>query len=360
MWRIGKSVKGKDNDMKKSLFLAGLAVISASVCGMNLDSSGGVSGDGNNKRSFSQLKDGSEESQAKRSRIVENKEHCNFFKKGGRTIRAYAKVFLKILDLEKKAAVTKPLELPYDELQLNLFRLLSPRTIRYIYSDIDGNSSQKKGMTENDIELLQSVLSKEGFKLSTDLVKTLSSDTAKSIVQDIQLEQSKKKGKKQEVSLYFKEVSLNTFDKVGSILSAIIKETDLVDSGNVLRLLFFYKNRTQISSADLEEMWNRQKNSVFGEVRDFCEHLAESSLFSYAYTRGNANIVKYMLKHGADINKSNGGSKWPSTPLFWACENGNLDLVKYLVKHGANVNKQSEFTTPLFWACRSGNLDLAV
>ena len=47
-------------------------------------------------------------------------------------------------------------------------------------------------------------------------------------------------------------------------------------------------------------------------------------------------LVRYLVEHGADINKEN----WVGeTPLFKACECGNEDLVSYLIEHGADVNK---------------------
>ncbi|ORX65883.1 ankyrin, partial [Anaeromyces robustus] len=54
---------------------------------------------------------------------------------------------------------------------------------------------------------------------------------------------------------------------------------------------------------------------------------------------GNEDLVKYLIEHGADINKENEDGK---TPLFWACESGNEDLVKYLIDLGADINKENE------------------
>ncbi|KAL6605118.1 hypothetical protein U3516DRAFT_758083 [Neocallimastix sp. 'constans'] len=45
---------------------------------------------------------------------------------------------------------------------------------------------------------------------------------------------------------------------------------------------------------------------------------------------GNGNLVKYLVEHGADINKE--------IPQFRAIKRGNENLIKYLVEHGADIN----------------------
>jgi len=55
----------------------------------------------------------------------------------------------------------------------------------------------------------------------------------------------------------------------------------------------------------------------------------------------------YSFNHYEDKKKVLG------TPLIIACKYGNLDLVKYLIKHGANVNEEMEDgNTALIVACR--------
>lgn len=46
---------------------------------------------------------------------------------------------------------------------------------------------------------------------------------------------------------------------------------------------------------------------------------SENAIFE-AYRSGNEAIVKYLVEHGADINKTNSNG---STPLFEACSNGH-------------------------------------
>ena len=52
-------------------------------------------------------------------------------------------------------------------------------------------------------------------------------------------------------------------------------------------------------------------------------------------------LVKYLVEHGAEINKEK--NRDGETPLFNACLSGNEDVVKYLVEHGTDINKKSKY-----------------
>ena len=70
------------------------------------------------------------------------------------------------------------------------------------------------------------------------------------------------------------------------------------------------------------------------------------------------NVVKYLIKLGADINKENTKKE---TPLFYACRNGNDELVDYLIGRGGDVNKKStDEITPVWEARNSGHRILAL
>ena len=67
-------------------------------------------------------------------------------------------------------------------------------------------------------------------------------------------------------------------------------------------------------------------------------------------------MCEYLRKNGAYINaelKRQSALKW--TALHYAAANGDAELVKYLIKHGANVNKATgEGSSPLFLAKLGG------
>ena len=54
-----------------------------------------------------------------------------------------------------------------------------------------------------------------------------------------------------------------------------------------------------------------------------------------ARRKGNGNIVKYLMEHGANDNEE----KHYNIPLIMACKNGVENLVKLLIEQGADVNK---------------------
>lgn len=56
-----------------------------------------------------------------------------------------------------------------------------------------------------------------------------------------------------------------------------------------------------------------------------------------AVEHGNLNIVKVILKNGADVNMNPSGTYGP-TALQAAAGGGHLDMVKILLIHGANIN----------------------
>ncbi|OUM58750.1 hypothetical protein PIROE2DRAFT_22739, partial [Piromyces sp. E2] len=64
-----------------------------------------------------------------------------------------------------------------------------------------------------------------------------------------------------------------------------------------------------------------------------------TSLF-HSCLNENIKVVKYLVEHGADINKENYERE---TPLFYACKSGNEAVIKYLVERGADINKENKY-----------------
>lgn len=55
---------------------------------------------------------------------------------------------------------------------------------------------------------------------------------------------------------------------------------------------------------------------------------------------GHLNVVKTLVKAGADVNHA---THTMSTPLRAACFEGRLDIVQYLYDHGADIHKANIF-----------------
>ncbi|XP_026673893.1 protein fem-1 homolog B isoform X2 [Ceratina calcarata] len=71
---------------------------------------------------------------------------------------------------------------------------------------------------------------------------------------------------------------------------------------------------------------------------------------------GHLNVVKRLVKAGANVNHS---TKSSSTPLRAACFDGRLDIVEYLMEHGADMNISNQFNnTCLMIAAYKGHLEI--
>ena len=76
----------------------------------------------------------------------------------------------------------------------------------------------------------------------------------------------------------------------------------------------------------------------------------------FASHNGNLELVKFLIKHMADVNQSCGGLEM--TPLHVASVKGKDGVVKYLLENGAEVDaKEKNGCTPLWLASSLGHLE---
>jgi ankyrin repeat protein len=77
---------------------------------------------------------------------------------------------------------------------------------------------------------------------------------------------------------------------------------------------------------------------------------------AYAAAYGNLEIVKLLVKAGADLN---GHVAYGDVPLMMADEHGNDDITTYLIEQGADVNAPNDFGMTLFIGlCQRGRIKL--
>jgi ankyrin repeat protein len=80
-------------------------------------------------------------------------------------------------------------------------------------------------------------------------------------------------------------------------------------------------------------------------------------LLFVACQNGNLKIVKILIEHGADVNKSEKSSD--STSILTAAQHGYLKIVELLIEHGADVNKVNSYgATPLILASDRGHIEM--
>ncbi|HKW98437.1 MAG TPA: ankyrin repeat domain-containing protein [Bryobacteraceae bacterium] len=79
--------------------------------------------------------------------------------------------------------------------------------------------------------------------------------------------------------------------------------------------------------------------------------------FLAAIRKSDAARVKALLEQGVDVNTK---SPYGATGLFFAADRGNLEILKLLLDHGADVNVKDTFygATALTWASMKEHVDV--
>jgi serine/threonine protein kinase/ankyrin repeat protein len=101
---------------------------------------------------------------------------------------------------------------------------------------------------------------------------------------------------------------------------------------------------------DLLEVYAKQGLPFVGQAEDFEDKYTCLNVFAYVFdqipdSKKAIDILKFLVKNGADINAFSGNG---SLPLTTAILNGNVPLVKALLEAGADPNKGEDFN-PIFW-----------
>ncbi|MGH1373157.1 MAG: CHAT domain-containing protein [Cellvibrionaceae bacterium] len=77
---------------------------------------------------------------------------------------------------------------------------------------------------------------------------------------------------------------------------------------------------------------------------------------SYAAQQGELNLLKTLIKRGADVNAANPDG---STALQQAIVNGRIDNARWLIKQGVEITAvNAKGQTPLHWAAQQGDVSL--
>jgi len=92
---------------------------------------------------------------------------------------------------------------------------------------------------------------------------------------------------------------------------------------------------------------------------DSGQYTTGNTALNYAAMKNNLDIVKLLVKAGANLEKENDNGE---TPLYNAVDHNNIEIVKFLIESGANINKAEAVShfTPLHLAlfCPAYELDL--
>ena len=89
----------------------------------------------------------------------------------------------------------------------------------------------------------------------------------------------------------------------------------------------------------------------------------ECTPLQFAAVKGEVDVVKWLVRKGARVNKAN---VWKETPLHCALKRPNVEhaarlaVLKYLVKHGAELNVQDENNLSLLMLAAQGCITFLV
>lgn len=96
------------------------------------------------------------------------------------------------------------------------------------------------------------------------------------------------------------------------------------------------KNSKGKTAADIAKESSHQEMALFLEGKEPNEY--SNTIFGAA-KNGNLAKVKELIAKGENVNAAENGSTF--TPLIYASESGHLEVVKELIKAGANVNAKA-------------------
>ena len=127
------------------------------------------------------------------------------------------------------------------------------------------------------------------------------------------------------------------------------------------------KKKKKVKATADERLWNACIGGRLNEVRTLldldgidinCYDYCGNTPLNAASQKGHVDIVKVLLKAGANVNQAN--TTDGTSPLFIASQHGHVAIVKVLIKAGGNVNQARTMDggSPLYIASEKGNIDL--
>ena len=143
-------------------------------------------------------------------------------------------------------------------------------------------------------------------------------------------------------------------DKNAILLDVLFFHFNFFDNEFIIKFLLYYKNKVPISTINIKQCISEKYKILKGIFFNRSKMYERSDIDIYLFEAcliGNKYMIKYLIEHGADVNK---GEMKGKTLLSWVLSLcANESIVKYLIEHGADVNKGG--ITPLFTACQGRN-----
>ena len=114
------------------------------------------------------------------------------------------------------------------------------------------------------------------------------------------------------------------------------------DPGNCEMQPLHYAANEGVAEILLENGADVEGGSNRSAGRDTTSASRANSPLTEAAGDGRLDVVKLLVKHGAEIDSPQNGT----TPLYWAAYYGRAGIVSFLISHGANVNGIDPYCLP--------------
>ncbi len=212
--------------------------------------------------------------------------------------------------------------------------------------------------------LMNHILSKESTKSAAEMIshsiRTVPDDIKQLIVREIKrlIYSFVKQRSGEELIDEWKYISSKGLEEYNVYFQK--QENPNFDSRRIAQSMLFVRNKV-----DLKKVTDNLNTCIYkGDVEKLKRLLNEHPeihpdlVLTIATQKGQFDVVKYAIDHGADVNVVTG--KTGLTPLMYASIKGNFEIVKYLIDKGARVNEKDKTNcTALIYATMSNSTDIA-
>jgi len=197
-----------------------------------------------------------------------------------------------------------------------------------------------ENLTDNNDILINLYLEAIDNKNVKEIANLITKTNGKGNIEDIVLELYNKNLLTSERLQFIAENCTKYLNLSNSLIKRLLKDdkillSDIVfshikiyDDEIIKTFLFHYSYKNAMSNSQLTELISNEKYIIPKKNGTYLSNACKSE---------NEIIVKFLVEHGADINKEDEKGE---TQIFYACSKGNEKIVKYLVKHGADINKK--------------------
>ncbi|AYP74063.1 ankyrin repeat protein [Fowlpox virus] len=114
----------------------------------------------------------------------------------------------------------------------------------------------------------------------------------------------------------------------------------LIEKGINVGYTGFFPGEVNYNVIDIETCKTLLESNI-----DINTFICGDTLLRYAIKASNLELIRFLVEHGADIERRNEKEQDPN--IIEAVEKGNLEVVRYLIDSGIDINKPSAYNCRL-------------